>query len=156
MSSGSSYAPSAGRPESGPGQRAGQQMVTANMVQSLDQTRPWVRFLSILMFIGVGFLLLGALFVLVGGAAMSRGMPTALFSIVYVLMAVLYTPPALFLWQYASAIKSMDQRQSSGMEQALGAQRSFWRYVGILAVVLLVIYAIVLAVVVAVAVRSRI
>jgi len=157
MSTGPSYTPPPGRQvgSSAPGQRRDQPTVTANMVQYLDQTRPWVRFLSVLMFIGLGFMILGALFVLVAGASMSKGMPTALLSVVYLLLAGLYAPPAVFLWKYATAIKSMDQRQAGGMEEALQAQKSFWRYIGILSLVVMIIYAIGLAVVVVVGIGSR-
>ena len=134
--------------------------ITPDMVKSLAQTKPWVRFMSILMFLAIGFMVLAAFFFLIGGAAgMSRmglrGAPMLLASVLYVLIAVLYVAPAIFLWRYASAIADMARQQTAGMEAALRAQRSFWRYVGILSIVVLVFYAVFVAIAVVVAVAAR-
>ena len=65
------------------------------------------------------------------------------------MLGLLYIFPSLFLFRYASGIASMLKEDAvRGMESALAAQKSFWRFVGILTVIVLCIYAVVLAVVV--------
>jgi hypothetical protein len=59
--------------------------------------------------------------------------------IVYPIMAVVYVLPSLFLLRYADRIRSF---VASGREQdlvgALDAQRSFWKFAGILTIVSIV------------------
>ena len=116
----------------------------------LRQTKPWVRFISVLMFICSGFMILGGLFMLVGGAAMTGaggnpGMAAAGFGAVvggiYIAMALLYIVPAIFLWRYADQIARFDRDRSSGrLATALEAQKSFWKFVGIAALIMLAVY----------------
>ena len=117
--------------------------------QYLNQTRPWARFMSVLAFVAAGFIaLMGLVLILTGfaggflapgtgklgalGSAV-RGIPLGLF---YLVSAVLYIPPGLFLGRYASSIASLEANPSSeGLENALKQQKSFWRYAGILTLV---------------------
>lgn len=123
----------------------------------LNQTGPWVRFLSVIIFISVGFMMLGGLaIVLVGmtGAFLGKNnpvydvMPGGSFAvgIVYVVAALLYVAPGLFLVRYASSIKKLNAEPSSlALENALKYQKSFWRYIGVITVILLVFVAAALA-----------
>jgi hypothetical protein len=130
------------------------QAITPPMIEALQKTKPWVRFLSILGFIACALMLLGALFMVIGGAVgaafTSRsGMGAAggvVLGLVYGLLALLYVFPSLFLFRYASGIATMLSEDAvRGMENALNAQKSFWRFVGILTVIILCLYAVVLA-----------
>jgi hypothetical protein len=61
---------------------------------------------------------------------------------VFVLL-LLYIPPAVFLWQYAGRIRRLqDGGGLPALEEALTSQKSFWKYVGILAAVVLCLYAV--------------
>jgi len=101
----------------------------------LQRTQPWVRFLAIMGFIGAGFMVLVGLTAGVAGAATGR-IETIGLMIVYPIMAVVYVFPSLFLLRYADRIRSF---VASGREQdllgALDAQRSFWKFAGILTIV---------------------
>jgi hypothetical protein len=132
-----------------------EETITPAMIEFLGQTRPWVRFLSILGFVGTVFIVLAALFMmLMGGiSGAMRNNPLGgsggiVLGVVYLLMAFLYFFPSLFLFRYANGIASMDGDTVGGMERALEAQKSFWRFVGIAAA----IYVILLISVVAIAV----
>lgn len=121
------------------------------LVQLLVQTRPWVRFLAVLGFISTGFMVLGALVVLVvPGFPPGGGVPGALkvgMALVYLSIAGVHLPPALFLYRYASHIQALQASAGAGdLERALAAQKSFWRYVGILALVVLCLYALIIVV----------
>ncbi|MBK1825995.1 DUF5362 family protein [Haloferula rosea] len=137
--------------------------VTPAMVEALRATKPWIRFCAILGFICTGFIFLAALFMGLGGGVMATSlgsssssggaMPfaamSAVFSIVYVLMGLLYLFPSIKLWKYGSRIAELMSSQSSqDLEAALDAQRSFWKLVGILLAVFIALYIAVIGVVV--------
>jgi magnesium-transporting ATPase (P-type) len=123
--------------------------ITDNMLGSLRRTKPWVRFLSILGFISVVFTLLAAVGMLLGGGAlMMQGgegqdlppfMPM-LMAGVYVLMALLYFFPSLYLFKYASAIAALlENGGSADMEDALARQKSFFKFYGVLMLIMIVV-----------------
>ena len=122
-------------------------VITSPMVEYLRQTKPWVRFISILGFIGTAFLLLAGLFLMVGSGFLSSrfgsalgGVPTALIGLIYVVLGALYIIPVVFLFRYATGIqKALTMDLISGMEDALRSQKSFWRFVGILMLILLIL-----------------
>jgi hypothetical protein len=120
--------------------------VTPLMVEHLRATKPWVRLISIIMFISVGLMFLGGLVMMLMPSPMGMGGGGfgALVGIIYIIMGGLYLAPAYFLHQYASSIGDFVQNGGdSALENALGNQKSFWRFVGILTLVVIVIYALV-------------
>ena len=75
-----------------------------------------------------------------GAEAMPGGLGVFLGS-VYIVMAILYILPAVFLWMYADRIRNfLRQRSPGALASALEAQKSFWKFVGILTVIVLCIY----------------
>ncbi|NBC08014.1 MAG: hypothetical protein GVY26_12545, partial [Bacteroidetes bacterium] len=76
----------------------------------LQNTAKWSGFLAILGFIGIGFLVLLALFIgtflsSMGAPADTLPMPTAVFTVTYLLVAALYFFPILYLYRFSSQIK---------------------------------------------------
>lgn len=142
-----------------PGATMGGQ-VSAATVLALKQTRPWVLLLAILGLIVVGLMLLGGLGMLAagafagsvggaggaGGAAAPTGMPTALFAgmgVGYLLIAILYLYPIIKLFKFSGAISRLSVSGAvRDLEVALQQQKSFWKFVGILTLVMMVLYAI--------------
>ena len=114
--------------------------VTPAAIAHLRGTRPWVRLLSILGFVGVGFLVIAAVGVvgftrLIPGTGPLGGLAVGSF---YLLMAGIYVFPALFLSRYASAIRRLESaRDAVSLERALEEQKKFWRLVGIITLVAL-------------------
>ena len=125
--------------------------VSQGVLRQLAGTKGWVRFMSVLMFIGAGFMLLGALIMLVmggsiaaiaktGGGALPAGMMTGV-SILYALFAGIYIYPALKLWKYADNIGALLVSSSMlDLEAALSQQRSFWKFLGIMVIAIFVLY----------------
>jgi len=119
--------------------------VTPVMLEHLQATRPWVRFMSVMLFISVGLMFLGGLLLMATLASAGRGGPPAAIGLLYWLLGLVYIAPAIFLNRYATSIRELLQGGgASPMEKALESQKSFWRYVGILTVVILCIYALIL------------
>jgi hypothetical protein len=121
--------------------------------EMLRQTKPWVRFASIMTFIGSALMVLLAVVMMAAGAAGAPGMPSAVIGLVYLLFSIVYVIPAVYLWRYADRIGSfLLQRTARSLAHALEAQKSFWKYVGILVLVILCLYALIALVAIAVAI----
>ena len=96
-------------------------------------------------------MILGGVFMAFGGVVMiglgaiapSNGgpIPTSALGLVYLPMAALYIYPALKLWGFGSAINRLVASRSSGdLEVALGQQKSFWKFAGIVTIVMIALY----------------
>jgi len=116
--------------------------VTAAMVQSLVETRPWVYFLAVLGFVVAGFMVLAAI-VAFAVVAFAQSFSSdfgaggvvigAMYAVFYIVIAGLYLWVSYYLYRYATAIRELKTTNSSAsMERALNSQRSFWRLVGIM------------------------
>lgn len=128
--------------------------VTDSMLGSLRQTRPWVMFLSIMGFIFSGFAVLGGLwmffaFSLMGAMPHHGDVPALLnplfgtiFGVLYLGMALfLYLIPCIILFRYSTAIGRIAGTDGQmALEDALLRQKSFWKYMGILMIVMLALY----------------
>jgi hypothetical protein len=115
--------------------------ITSHMVDSMRSTRPWAMFISILGFITVGFMVLTAIVIMVLGSVLPQEIgrfPAVLMGIMYIIMSFFYLVPSIYLFRYASAIGSfLDTMSESEMETALSYQKSFWRFVGIVGIVMI-------------------
>lgn len=132
--------------------------VSAATLRQLEATKPWVRFLSVLIFIGAGFMLLAAAGMAVVGtvgavahagksavSGLSGGAGVAV-AVVYAALAFVYIFPGIKLWKYANAIAALQQSCSEAdLVDALDQQRAFWRFMGIVAIVMLSLYVLVIA-----------
>jgi hypothetical protein len=88
--------------------------------------------ISILGIVGMGIML-----------AMQPASPDGMMMMLAVLpIAVLvYFIPSLLLWNYASRIADfLIDKSSQALAAAVGAQRSFWKYVGITSAVGIILY----------------
>lgn len=104
----------------------------------LARTQPWVRFLSIMGFVTAGLMIVAGL---AGGAlGVAAGSPEMIVALfLYPLMGVIYIYPSICLLRYANSIR--DYLQSPSGQQlgaALDAQRSFWKFAGILTAISIV------------------
>ena len=108
----------------------------------LRQTKPWVRFISVLMFIGSAIIVIFGLFVMAAGAPGMPGRFGTIAGVFYIVMALLYIMPAVFLWAYADRIGFFLRQRSPGtLTSALESQKSFWKFVGVVASIFLCLYA---------------
>ncbi len=123
--------------------------VPAEAITQLQGTKPWVRFMSVLMWIGLAFMLLAAggmaILAMMGGeATKAAGLNAPMMAglaVGYGLFAFLYIYPAVKMWQYASSIsRLMASRSAEDLVKALGHQRAFWKFVGILMILIILLY----------------
>lgn len=119
------------------------------MLASLNATRPWVKFLAIVGIVGIALAVLFGLAMITGmfagfvmpGTPKISGLFGTVFGIFYFVMALIYVMPILYLFRYAKAITGIQGAAAmAAFEDALKQQKSFWKYLGVLVIVLIVIY----------------
>lgn len=124
-----------------------------NAKSHLKETAKWTKLLSIVGFVTVGFLILFGLVMMFSIGSLGdkysqisgMGSMGAVMGIVYILMAGLYLYPILKLYHFSDfAKKALASHDSHMLTQALEAQKSMYKFMGILTVIVLAIYAIII------------
>lgn len=116
-------------------------VVTSVMIAHLQATKPWVRLMSIILFISVGLMILVGVVMMFMPATPGMGGIGPLIGILYILLSGLYIVPGIFLHRYASSIGDLLEGGGDvAMEAALGSQKSFWRFVGIVTLIVIALY----------------
>lgn len=120
-------------------------------IRQLAGTKPWVRFISVMMFIGAAFLVLTGVVMMSMGGVLAQAVPNNqvfagglgfVVGAVYLVMALFHIYPGLRLWKYASRIGDvMRAPTSANLEAALQEQRKFWKFVGVVVLVFVILYA---------------
>ena len=109
--------------------------VTPRVVSELAGTKPWVRLMAVLGFLGAGFMILAGL----GRSVAMRAQigPGAIaIGVLYALMGLIYLFPAIKLWKFGSSILQLQHSNSTEhLEEALAQQRGFWKLTGIMIIV---------------------
>ncbi|MEM9081342.1 MAG: DUF5362 family protein [Verrucomicrobiota bacterium] len=76
-----------------------------------------------------------------GSSPAFTGPMTIGMGIAYGVFAFFYLFPSLKLWKYGSHIKNfVDSQSINDLEAALDAQRSFWKFVGIMVLLVIAMY----------------
>ena len=107
------------------------------IVEDLAGAAPWARFIAILGFIGVGFMLLvGFGILVVGFPGEMEAIPLRFVGLVYILIAAVYLIPVLPLNRFAAAAGRLRRERTYEVAaEALRHNRVFWRRLGILSIV---------------------
>lgn len=128
--------------------------VSQEAIVQLQRTKPWVRFIGVLLWIGVALMMLGGVIVLfssimglsamnqngAGNLGLQAGMMVGI-AISYLIMSLLYIYPAVKIWKYGSYIgKLVSSRSPEDLVSALDQQRSFWKFFGIMAIIVICMY----------------
>lgn len=126
-------------------QNFGLQLQTAAQ-DYLRESAKWSMFLSILGFIGIGFM---ALMAIVMTSAMSMmpevpgpfGAIKGLISIMYLIFAILYLFPIYYLYKYANNTKkALNSQNSELLTNAFSNLKSHHKFLGISAIVVISLY----------------
>jgi len=120
----------------------------------LKETAKWCSFLSIIGFIGIGLMVIGALFfgaMLASLSSMgaSNGFDTAVgggfITVLYLLMAVLYFFPVYYLYKFSVNMKrALQMKDEDTLTSAFEYMKSHYKYIGILTIVILSLYVLLL------------
>lgn len=115
-------------------------------VNALRVSAKWSLFLAIMGFIGIGFMIIGAIYI---SSALSAFPDNAspivamkgVISVIYIVLAALYFPPVYYLFKYATDMKNAIQdRDSEDIGDALNYLKSHHRYLGISMIVIMSLY----------------
>lgn len=118
-------------------------------IDALRESAKWSMFLAIIGFIGIGFMLIAAIFM---GSVMSMipnqapstnpfGMMKGFISVIYIVLAGLYFAPIYYLYKYASNMKSgLNFNNSDMVSNALVSLKSHHKFLGISIIVILSLY----------------
>ena len=122
-------------------------------VSHLNEARKWSMFLAILGFIGVGFILIAAIFVgaifsFVGDESLPAGLGFGL-SAFYVILGVAYFFPIYFLFKFSQKAKlAVQERNSLSLVETISNLKLHYKFIGIMSIVMMVLYPILMIVLV--------
>lgn len=122
--------------------------ISNNSMIFLSETGKWGKFLAIMGFIGVGFLVVLSLFMGTLLSSLNPGgdalpIPGFLFGLIYLILAALYFFPVLYLFNFSSKIrKALAEKDNSILDEAFKNLKSHYKFIGILTVILLMFYVI--------------
>jgi hypothetical protein len=118
--------------------------VSADALEALRRTKPWVRFMGVMGAIMIALIVMGALAMalLSSGPFHYMGLAARIgVAVLYLIMAALHLPPVIFLHRYANRIGDLlGENTPLNLEEALRAQKSFWKYIGMFTFVMMCIY----------------
>lgn len=111
----------------------------------LQETAKWSYFLSIIGFVFIGFMVLGALFagMMLGALSseMGYGMGGSFISIIYLVGAGLYFFPILYLFRFSSKAKiALRSGSDAELTEAFQNLKSHYKFMGILTIVVIGFY----------------
>jgi hypothetical protein len=126
--------------------------INSEMKTYLAETARWGKFLAIMGYIGVGFLVLAGIIVMivlsVADGITDVNFPVGIFGIIYIALAVVYYFPVHYLHRFSSSMKQgMTADNEQHVLRGFENLKSLFRFLGILTIVVLSIYALILIVV---------
>ena len=123
---------------------AGAESIDSRILSPLLSMKPWIRLFSTVCFIFAGLTLLGGLGLMAGGAlADVLGGRPWLIGLLYIGLALVYFFSGLYLHRAAKALSELKvtgRTESAGL--ALVHQFRFWRFTGVVTIVMLLLYVI--------------
>lgn len=114
----------------------------------LREAAKWAMFLSILGFIGLALILFMGLGMFAAGSAIDSAgagamgaFPASIMGVAYLLMAVLYFFPILYLYKFASNTKqALLNSSTEQLTESLKNLKSHYKFIGIVTIVMIAIY----------------
>jgi hypothetical protein len=126
--------------------------VNQEIMGYLLEISKWGKFLAIVGYIGIGFLILAAFGVIIGGSFLSGfsdfEFPMGIFGVLYLVIAVLYFFPVNYLYRFSGQIRQgLNSNDQQSVTSGFGNLKSLFKFMGIFTIVMLSIYALALIVV---------
>ena len=113
----------------------------------LSNTAKWGKFLAILGFIVVGLMVAGGLFSIAflgafsDGAGLSGFMGTGLLGVFYLVIALLYLLPVLYLYKFSTKMETgLRYNNEDVVTESFRNLKSLFKFMGILTIVMMALY----------------
>ncbi len=119
-------------------------VITNSMRDNLLKSAKWGNFLAILGFIGCGLMIIGALFMLFSNSYLG-GSQLAVMGVTYIIMALLYFVPSLYLYKFSLNSKQglMSESQVK-LDEGIEFLAKQYQFLGIVAIVVLSLFVLLL------------
>ncbi|MFC4992001.1 DUF5362 family protein [Rubritalea tangerina] len=121
--------------------------ISEQVIEQLRLTRGWVLFIAGLGYLACCLTSLSGLFMLLGLPGLKENLQLSVpdnltaMGALYITLGLLYLFPCIKLHKYSKAIKRLIETESSlDLAAALDQQRSFWKFCGILAILMILLY----------------
>jgi len=121
--------------------------LTEEINHNLHSAGKWSQFLSILGFIGTGFMVLGGISVSIMTAFIPDTKPNifpfpmALFGVIYIVFAGVYLLPILYLFRFSNSIKqAVALKKQDQLSIAFNNLRAHYKTFGIIMIVIMCLY----------------
>lgn len=120
--------------------------IDGSIMSVLNETRKWTKFLAILGFIGIGLLLLMGLFFGTIFSSVMESMPQSspfpgkMMGIIYVILAIVFFFPILYLLNFSNQMKSaLYSNNQEALYIAFNNLKRHFKFIGIVAIIELMI-----------------
>lgn len=130
--------------------------ITADISSQLVEAARWSKFLAILGFVFMGFMVVTGIIMSIAMAFIPRstmpGMPIPpfLIGLFYLVMAGIYLFPLLYLYRFSSGVKlALRIKDQAQLRKAFSNLKAHYRFIGILMIVTLALYVLVFIVMIA-------
>lgn len=118
--------------------------VTENTKKYLKTMASWTTFMAVLGFISIAFLVLASIIMLVmgkksiGSAAIPFQGFYSFMGLFYIVFAVMYIFPNLFLLRFSQKTKNaLVNQDTNGLEEGVKNMKSYWKFMGIMIIVMI-------------------
>ena len=140
-------------------QETGTLEVTENSKKYLKIASSWSKFMAILKFVAIGFMILTALVLLAAGSAMEsyagKSIPSFALGLCYLVAAIVAFFPARFLYLFSQkAANALAINDTLEIEKAFKNLKSYWKFTGIMTIIILALSITVVPIIVIVAAAS--
>lgn len=137
--------------------------ITNEIIIQLNDAGKWGKFLAIMGFVTMGFMVLAGfvMSIVMAFVPMPSGnpfpFPPFLFGFFYLLLALIYLFPVLYLYRFSTGIKqAILLKNQEQLTKAFFYLKALYRFIGILTIVFLALYPIIIVVMIIVGVFSGI
>jgi len=119
--------------------------VSTEMKSDLLSISKWTKFLAILGFVGIGFMLIAGFIMVVSSAMMSYmyqdSMVMIIIAVVYVIFAVVYFFPVLYLMRSAVDLgKGVESNNNEMLASGVKNMKAHFKYMGIMIIATIGLY----------------
>ncbi|NQT78575.1 MAG: hypothetical protein HQ565_12760 [Bacteroidetes bacterium] len=120
-------------------------MLSPNSMKYLVATRKWALFLAIIGFIGLGIMILVALFMMAFSTTYSAfpgsGIPFVFIGFLYLIISVVYFFPVYYLLKFSTNMKkAVLLKNEITLEEAFRFLKNHYQFVGILMIIIISLY----------------
>jgi hypothetical protein len=118
--------------------------LTDNSLIFMTEIVKWAKFLAICSFVGLGMMVLaGVAMIILQFERQANGLSTVIMGLFYILMAVIYFFPAVYLYRFATAsADAIEKLNEDTLEEGLENLKSLFRFTGILMIIMFSLYAV--------------